>query len=239
MRGANILVIMLVVGMLLFGCTGPNPPAKPAGNGTSPPTGGETSPPTDTGTSGSTGTETGAETGTETGSTGSETGSTGSTGTETGTTGSTGDDLAGKTYEALVALGVPLQCDITTTSEGKSINVKVYMKGSDEVRSEAVVEGSEACSQMVSIMKGKTFYMGCADGSIMQDCAWLQMTLNESAAASPTTGTASAPDYTEVPPADIRCVPWVYDASKFVVSGKVCNLDDLMKGYGNYNIPDN
>jgi hypothetical protein len=113
----------------------------------------------------------------------------------------------------------------------------VYMKGSQEVRSETTLADSETCTQMVTIMKGKTFYMGCVDGEIMPGCKWLQMDVNTTE-PSPTSGTSTAPDYSDVPPADINCAPWVYDASKFVVSGKTCNLDDLMKGYGDYPVPD-
>ncbi len=239
MRGANIFVALLVVGILIFGCTSPAPPAKPnqSANATAP-TGGQTTPPTETGgtsgASGGTGT-----TGTGTSGTGSSgTGASG-TGTGTGSTGTSGDDLAGKGYEALAAMGVPLQCDITTTSNGTTMNMHVYMKGSEEVRSETTLAGTETCTQMVTIMKGKTVYIGCVEGDIMQGCKWLQMSVEPSGQASPTAGTASPPDYADVPPADISCTPWVYDASKFVVSGKACNLDDLMKGYGDYQPPDN
>lgn len=228
MRGANIFVALLVVGILLFGCTSPAPPAKPNQSAnTTPPTGGQTAPPAETG--GSSGSSEGTGTG-GTGSSGTGSSGTGSAGTGTGSTGTSGDDLAGKGYEALAAMGVPLQCDITTTSSGKVMNMHVYMKGSAEVRSETTVAGAETCAQMVTVMKGTTVYMGCVDGDIMQDCKWLQMTVEPSGEPQ-TAGTAAPPDYADVPPADISCTPWAYDASKFVVSGKVCNLDDLMKGY--------
>jgi hypothetical protein len=234
MRGANIIVILLVVGLLIFGCTSPTPPAKTNGTGNTQSTGGTEG---TSGTSGGTGTTgtSGTTTGTGgTGTTGNEgtagTGSSGSTGGSSGTGGTAGDDLAGKGYEALVAMGIPLQCDITVNSTV----MKIYMKGSDEVRSEVDMSGAEACTHMVSIMKGKTFYTGCANEDIMPNCKWLQMTIQDSGTA--TAGTSKPPDYADVPPAQITCVPWVYDASKFTVSGTVCNLDDMMKGYqqGNY-----
>jgi hypothetical protein len=238
MRGANIFAILLVVGILLFGCTSPTPPAKPNGTGTVPSSGGEGTAPSETGgTSGSSGTGTGGTGSSGTGSSGTGTsGGNGSSGSSGGS-GSAVDDLAGKGYEALVAMGVPLQCDITTTSQGKTMNMHVYMKGSEAVRSETTVAGSETCAQMVTIMKGKTVYMGCVDGDVMQGCKWLQMDINDS--QPQTAGATAPPDYNDVPPADINCSPWVYDASKFVVTGKVCNLNDLMKGYGDYQIPDN
>jgi hypothetical protein len=235
MRGANIFVILLVVGILIFGCTGPTPPAQANGAGNTQSTGGS---------QGASGSSEGAGTsgqgaGTSgTGTTGTEgssgTGTSGSTGGSSGTGGTTGDDLTGKGYEALVAMGIPLQCDITVTNEGKTTQMRVYMKGSDEVRSEVDVSGAEACTRMVSIMKGKTFYTGCANDDIMPNCKWLQMTVQDSGTTTP--GASQPPDYADVPPAQINCVPWVYDASKFTVSGTVCNLDDMMKGYqqGNY-----
>jgi len=238
MRGANIFIALLVVGILIFGCTSPAPPAKPNQSAnTTPPTGGQTTPPAETGgtsgTSGGTGTS-------GTGSSGTGSSGTGTSGTVTGngSAGTSGDDLAGKGYEALAAMGVPLQCDITTTSSGKVMNMHVYMKGSAEVRSETTVAGAETCAQMVTVMKGNTVYMGCVDGDIMQDCKWLQMSIEPTGETTPTAGTASPPDYADVPPADIKCTPWAYDASKFAVSGTVCNLDDLMKGYGDYQIPE-
>ncbi|MFH0884573.1 MAG: hypothetical protein V1861_02590 [Candidatus Micrarchaeota archaeon] len=217
MRGANIFVILLVVGILLFGCTTPTPPTKPNGTGTPPATGGQTTPPDGTGGNGSSDTEPPED---------DDTGS-----------GSSGDDLAGKGYEALAALGIPLQCDISTTYNGTTTNMRVYMKGSEEVRSETTLADAEICAQMVTIIKGNTFYTGCVDGDIMPGCKWLQMNVEDSE-QPPTSGTTAPPDYADVPPADINCVPWVYDASKFVVSGEVCNLDDLIKGYGDYQIPD-
>jgi hypothetical protein len=238
MRGANIIVILLVVGLLIFGCTGPTPSAQPNGGGNNQSTGGSEG---TSGSSGGTGTTGASGTTTGTGSTGTGgnegtggTGTSGSTGGSSGTGGTAGDDLTGKGYEALVAMGIPLQCDITVTNDGKTTNMMVYMKGSDEVRSEVDVEGAEACTRMVSIMKGKTFYTGCVDDEIMPNCKWLQMTIQDS--GTTTTGTSQPPDYADVPPAQINCVPWVYDASKFSVSGTVCNLDDMMQGYqqGNY-----
>ncbi|MCI0503952.1 hypothetical protein L0Y65_04535 [Candidatus Micrarchaeota archaeon] len=214
MRGANIFVIMLVVGMILFGCTGPaNPPAGgQAGSGIQ--TEGQTQQ-EQTQQQDQQGPQAGEQEQQQTQEQQQE--------QEQATE---GDGLAGQTYEALATMGVPLQCDMTVNST----TVKVYMKGGDEVRSEvAITQEGSTCGKMVSIMKGDDFYMGCADGTLFPQCDWLHMTSETTGASGP--ASSEPPDYSEVPPAKINCVPWIYDASKFATPGKVCSMDDLMQGY--------
>jgi len=93
---------------------------------------------------------------------------------------------------------------------------------------------------MITIMKGRMVYIGCADGQLFPGgdiegnpfagCVWMEYTTNATSVTA-SVG-AEPPDYTTVPPAQINCVPWVYDASKFDVSGKSCNMQEIMKSYG-------
>lgn len=228
MRGANIVLVMLAVGLLVFGCTSPTPPAKPGesgGDGTAAPPsgGGQGVPPSGSGTGDSSqgGTQPGDGTVPEGDQSQGEAPDEGSGG------GQGGDDLAGMGYGALAAMGVPLECDITVNST----TMKVYMKGSGEVRSEFTISGSgSTCRKMVSVMKGDDYYSGCSDGTLFPGCDWLHTTAQDSGGDA---GQASAepPDYDSIPPMDIDCRPWVYDASKFATPGKACTMEELMQQY--------
>lgn len=226
-----ILALFIIGVLLAAGCTSTTQTNK----GTTPATTGGTP-------SGSTGTQSGSgDSGSGSATSGSGTNSGSGTGSGTSGSGSSGgsNDLLGKTYEQLLGLGVPMQCDISTTYEGKTTTAKIYMKGEGEVRSEMDISQSDStCKRMVTIGKGEKFYVGCSEGALFPDtgdaasnpfsgCAWLEMTVNKSS----TTGssTYSAPDYTDTPASQINCLPWVYDPSKFVVSGKTCDLDQIMK----------
>lgn len=214
------MVIVLVFGLFVFGCTSPGgsqtgSQTGTGGSSTGQQTGG-------TGTSGATGGET----------TGGATGgaSTGGSGTQGGTT-----DYAGMAYAELAALGVPLECDITSTAQGQPVSYKVYMKGEDEVRTEMPVNASSGstCTKFIGIMKGNTFYMGCGTGEEMFEgtgCQWLEMELNESETSGGTT-TTEQPDFSNTPSTQINCRPWVYDASKFIPTGKTCTFEEMMQAY--------
>lgn len=151
-------------------------------------------------------------------------------------------DTSGKSYEQLVALGIPLQCQITSINDNVSVTSTVYMAGTGEIRSETPMPASGPCPTSVMIMKGGNAYMGCIGGTLFGSmasgpfagCDWMEMSLNQTTNQS-TSVTASVgastspPDFTNAAPAQISCVPWVYDASKFTVNGNACNLDDIMK----------
>ncbi|MFH1785379.1 MAG: hypothetical protein ABH842_03040 [Candidatus Micrarchaeota archaeon] len=142
------------------------------------------------------------------------------------------NDLSGQTFSVLAALGVPLECDITTTYEGTPTTMKLYMKGEDEMRTQIDAPGD--CEKMAYIAKGNTFYMGCETGFIFADCNWYSITVEPSNYTtdpdpySYTASTSSQPDFSSVPSSQIDCKPWIYDPSKFVPSGKVCDMNDLM-----------
>ncbi len=145
-----------------------------------------------------------------------------------------------KKYEQLLALGIPIQCDITTVTKGQSYKIKIYMNGESEIRSE-IPYSSESCSKTVAIIKGKKSYIGCEGQMIVPKCNWLEFDINDSKPEtneSSQTGTYTAEDYAEdykdVPTSDIKCQAWVYDASKFTTPGKICNLEDMMNNYGDY-----
>lgn len=140
-------------------------------------------------------------------------------------------DLTGKSYEALVLLGIPLECNIESTYQGQTTTMKVYLKGSQEIRNEISTPESESCTKMVGILKQGKYYIGCAQGTLFPGCDWLSIDQQTTESAGATG--YDAPDYSDVPSSKISCLPWVYDASKFTTTGKVCSLDDLMNNIPN------
>jgi hypothetical protein len=205
MKYIFIVVILLVFGLFIAGCTGST---NSSDQGKTTPGGAQS---TNTSSSGG-GSSSGA----------GASGSGGATGFEN------------KDFATLAAMGVPLQCDITMTYQGNTTTVRIYMKGDKEVRTEVSTSSSQ-CSKSVSIIKDDKWYMGCENSNIMGTCKWLKFNMTSSSDDDSTGGdysaSYSAPDFSEVPSTKINCQPWVYDASKFTPSGgTVCSFEDLMKG---------
>jgi hypothetical protein len=144
---------------------------------------------------------------------------------------SAGSDLSGLGYEALIALGLPIQCDITTTSGETTMKIKLYMNGKTHMREE--IEGiSPTCTgNTVVIIAENAMDIGCSTGQVFSGCDWLHYPINMSADESAGAADQSqTPDLTDLPPTQFSCSPWIPDQSKFVASGKVCDLSDLMGG---------
>jgi hypothetical protein len=133
-------------------------------------------------------------------------------------------DLIGKSFTDLVALNVPIKCQITTSNG----TVTLYKGAGSDMRSEMPAsEGLCQSQKMIFIVKGDKYYMGCEQGTIMpgSSCQWLVFNATGSTAtAAPGT---QAPDYSNVPAAQISCVPWVLDASLFQAPANACSLNDL------------
>jgi uncharacterized protein YceK len=177
-------------------------------------------------TTGEAGTGTAAG-GTGTGTSNGQTG-TGTNDSGTGTTGgdtSGGDDLLGLGYSGLVALGVPVECDVTIQEPGETLNVKMFFKGGDEFRSEYVSSSGDMseCQKVVTIFKQDTLYIGCEGEQVVPDlgCDWMEFEATEES------GTFSTDDLDDLPPNSWSCKPWIYDASKMAVSGKSCSMEDM------------
>ncbi|MBN1169700.1 hypothetical protein JXA56_01625 [Candidatus Micrarchaeota archaeon] len=142
------------------------------------------------------------------------------------------DDLIGKNFVGLAALGVPLECDITVALDGQMTKTKLYMQGESQIRSEMDIEEQSGCTKFIYIFKNKKAYMGCEDGNIFGDaemfegCNWIEFSTEESDSSG---YSASTPDFQSVPSTNINCVPWLYDSSKFDTPGKVCNMEQIMQ----------
>jgi len=141
-------------------------------------------------------------------------------------------DLEGKVYTELVALGVPLECDISTTLEsGSSMNMKMYLQGEDNIYMEySMSDTSEsACDKYVIIMTGGVMYIGCDGEPVLPDinCVWMEYALDETDSSGAGASSSINSDMENIPSTDMTCKPWVYDASKFSVQGESCTIEEI------------
>lgn len=135
-------------------------------------------------------------------------------------------------YAALVALGVPLECDITTVSNGTTTTSHVFMKGSAQTRIEVETSGM-GCSKIVMISKDKKLYMSCegkAEFMPGSGCKWIMFEAsgNGTLSGQVSSGSGSVDtDYTNVDPSQIDCKAWVYSDNLFETDGGVCDFSNL------------
>ncbi len=140
-------------------------------------------------------------------------------------------DLTNLAYAELVALGVPIQCDVVTIVDGETVNTKMYMKGEDEIRIESMSTQPD-CPKVISIFTEDVMYVGCEGQQILPDlgCDWMKFEAEEETSATES-APVTASDLEDLPPTSYSCQPWIYDSSKFTASGKACTMEDIMQGY--------
>ncbi|MEW6722369.1 MAG: hypothetical protein AB1324_03840 [Candidatus Micrarchaeota archaeon] len=127
---------------------------------------------------------------------------------------------SGKTFAWLVALDVPLVCEINYTWQGKPGYSKVYMKGGDELRVETVGgAGMAQCSKTISIVRGTRVYVGCEGKMVMPSCDWFRSDYDP---AEP--GVSSTFNFRDVSPSQILCADWEYSSESFSTPGNSCHL---------------
>ncbi len=217
MRGL-VFVLMILAGLLVFGCVG-----TPSDGGTTQETGGATTPTTEETTEEST-----PETTEE------------STAEEPETTEPSGDgmDLTDLTYLELAALGVPVECDVTVSSQGMVYTAKMYMAGEDKIRYESSYAGQDTVAIMiddVTYIKLDPPYAGCE---------WIMSEGNlAEGTETPEAGTSmhtTVPDLEGMASTDYECKPWTYDDSKFTVPVEsVCTNEEFAERMlGDMQVPD-
>jgi len=163
--------------------------------------------------------------------------------TEQETTEEEAVDLAGLDFAAIMALGIPVECDINYLYMGQPTSYKLYMdsQGASSIRvplDESTSMGTN-CSAMLIITKEDNAYMGCEGQKyyMSEVCDWLSVSIAEEGEDAGDMSQMSDPteDFKEIPAADMDCRPWVYDASKFATPGKVCTMEEyseeLMAAY--------
>lgn len=205
------LIAILLVGLLFFGCTSPNNGGEQGGAAA--------------------GQQNQAQQGgNNQGGSGPQGGSGNQNGSGNQGGGSGGQaDFTGKTFAELMALGVPMQCDITTTSGGVTVTSHTYKGVGSDMRSETPMQGGGSCPKLIAIMKADKYYVGCEQGELVQGCQWFVFPVTGSSSATGVTGSAfGKPDYSGVPAAQISCTPWIPDGTKFQEPVGACNLQDIM-----------
>jgi len=143
-------------------------------------------------------------------------------GNETGggqPSGGGGNGLAGITFAALMALGVPVQCQITTEAGA----VTLYKGAGTDMRTEMSVSGGP-CAKVISIVKSDKYYVGCDQGTLFQNCQWLVFSVNATGGGA---GSYQKPDYSDIPASQISCVPWIENPSMLQAPGNACDLSAL------------
>lgn len=151
-------------------------------------------------------------------------------------------DYSGMAYLELAALGVPVECDITSSYQGTTTTMKLYMVGENKMRTETPYEGKK----LITIMIGETLYVTNIMSDMYPDCEWLVITHTETevtgepGAAYDAGYDTSVSDVGDLPAQDFDCKPWVYDESKFTPpTENVCTQEEfnalIMQ---QYDIPD-
>ena len=138
-------------------------------------------------------------------------------------------------YAAILALGVPVECDITIFENGEQSTIKFYAKGEGEMRQEYTQKATEGyeCSKFVWINKANDIYLCCEGGDLLPnstcDCLFFECKEGEEPTEAGAAEGYSAPGLAGVPSTQISCRPWLYDPSKFQAAGRVCTMDEYIQ----------
>jgi hypothetical protein len=144
-------------------------------------------------------------------------------------------DLTEKNYEQIVALGIPVECEIMNLS-GYVDTVgypKIYIKGRN-VRAEVTFgyEGQQFTA--LNMIKDGEIYMRVfreffesSLGEFETDCEWIHIDTGD-------TGLEVSPQVTEealekLEAADMECVLGSFGEEKFQTTGKVCSMTEFMQ----------
>jgi len=136
-------------------------------------------------------------------------------------------DLTGKNYEALIALGIPIQCDVSSVA-GFDTDATLFIKG-EQARAEASFDYEGATFSSVSIIKDQKVYVQVIDdyfGELETDCDWIYV-------STPDDKDSSSPSITDddlkmMDAADFTCVIGAFGDEKFSTPGEACTMGDFM-----------
>lgn len=216
-----VILSILLLFLMVFGCVGGSQPQEKSGSGTSGTQDSGQAQEANEGTSGSGGQE---DASMQT-SDGPE---------ESEEQAQPGIDIGTQTCFALMGSGIPVECTMSVLSDGETTTTRFYMKGDGAMRHE-IETGSEDCTKMVVITKDNKIYMGCEGQKYMgTSCDWYLFELEAPSSGTPSTDTeADSYDYSsamkDLPTTQCSCMPWLYNAGKFQVSGKVCDQEQMMQ----------
>lgn len=146
------------------------------------------------------------------------------------------DKLLGKGYADLVALGVPLECDVKTKDyDNKEVYIKLYMKGKNFKSTGTGSLSGSTCTGFTTILSDKIIYMGCETGELLQSCKWIKMDttkLDNSTSNSLASSATTSDSLDKIPKTDITCKPGLFGDEAFMVTGDVCDLSEMFKNFG-------
>jgi hypothetical protein len=128
-------------------------------------------------------------------------------------------------YAALIALGLPVQCDVTS---GGAVSRMYMVEAGKKVRIES---SSDECAQSILIIKDNKMYMKCEDEPMFPGCDWIEFELSGGAGGGASGGAGSTTsNIQDAPSSSFNCDAWLSDESKFETAGNVCNLQDMYGG---------
>ena len=133
--------------------------------------------------------------------------------------------LAGKTYEQLSAMGVPLICDVSVPAQGQipSMQYKMKMSGKN-ARVTGSIDIAGYGPQAIDTIVTTTMVYSKIPAALKSDCVWFKISIDPSATPSPSqdpTSEFSKPDV------KFSCAPTTIADSEFVPVGKACTMDEL------------
>ncbi len=133
-----------------------------------------------------------------------------------------------KGYAALIALGVPLECDVTLHDAKIQGTMKLYIKGK-KFRAQSELPESTQCKKSITLFTDQTLYSSCEGSQIMPGCQWIRFSLSEEQVQT-SANSVSPTALQKIPNTDFSCKPGLFGDEKFSVgSEKVCDLTELVK----------
>ncbi|MDD9954276.1 MAG: hypothetical protein OXR66_08140 [Candidatus Woesearchaeota archaeon] len=128
-----------------------------------------------------------------------------------------------KTMAAIMLLGKSVYCQGTSDAGDETVSFEYWLKG-EQARAQSTFRGESG----IVIMDGDDLYMQISkelkDVLDTKDCEWIHMTKGDEAA----TQDSSYKDPEDVDTSDFSCRFESIAASKFKVSGKVCESEALV-----------
>ena len=137
-------------------------------------------------------------------------------------------DLTGKDYGALIALGIPIVCDVNRVADFET-DATLYIKG-ENARAEAAFDYSGTEYKSVSVIKDSKVYVqviGDYFGGMETQCAWIYFETPEDRDQS--SPTISDDDLRMLDASDFSCVVGAFGNEKFATPGEACSMSEFMK----------
>lgn len=146
--------------------------------------------------------------------------------------GEVSNQFAGKTFEELAKLGVPVECDVSykiPVAEVENTKTKMYVKGSQLRVDTQMMSGGQNLGATI-IMRGDGFaYSQFEDKSLLNSmtggkmmCDWIKVDVD-------TGSVGSIGDYKDEDKVNLDCKPSMFGDEMFAVSGKACTMDDIQR----------